>query len=198
MIGEGVGLMPKSPEGLHKSGEDFLLQTKTYLEATLVIEVPWTVYDGVGQTSLKGLDNKPHSFDALGYLKEGKKRPIYIEAKKRSDNTINREYDDFVAEAFSCFIEGQWLPDWDPYFMFVANRPFKTSDYERLTSTEYLLDFLNTKGAGLYGIVKASLPQVESFKERLWLIIWSNYQGLMCVTNPAHYARVQLEGRNGA
>lgn len=191
--------MPRSPEGNHKLGENFLLLTKTYLEATLVIEVMWTVYDEVGQTSLKGLDGKPHSFDALGRLKEGKKQPIYIEAKKRSSRSdINAQYDDFVAECFSCFMEGQWQPDWDPFFMFVADRPFKMTEYEQLTSTQHLLDFLNLQARGRYGITGATIGQVESFKGRIWLVIWSNHQDLMCVTNPTHYFRMAIEGRSGA
>jgi hypothetical protein len=80
-----------APEGLYDIGRDFLLRTKQYLEATLVIDVPWTVYNDNGMTVLQGLDGKPHTFDALGTLKEGAKRPIYIE--DRGEVLDQEQYD---------------------------------------------------------------------------------------------------------
>lgn len=188
--------MTRSPEGLHDVGRDFLIKTKQYLEATLVIDVPWTVYHDNGMTVLQGLDGKAHAFDALGMLKDGAKRPIYIEAKFRTKSSdINSEYDDFVAESFSCYVKEQWRPNFDPYFMFVTNRPFKTEDYHKLTQTAYLASFLsNLKGK--YGVNQATSDQVEAFKDRLWLVIWSNRQDLMCVSDPSLYKRMAMEGRS--
>lgn len=162
----------------------------------MVIDVPWTVYNDNGMTVLQGLDGKPHAFDALGTLKDGAKRPIYIEAKYRTkSNTINSEYDDFVAESFSCFMQEQWRPNFDPYFMFVSNRPFKMEDYHKLTQTAHLTAFLcGLKGK--YGVNHATPEQVESFKDRLWLVIWSNRQDLMCVSDPSLYKRMVIEGRS--
>lgn len=182
----------QSPEGLHKSGENFVLATKRYLEATLVIDVLWTVYDGNGMTVLRGLDGQPHTFDALARLKEGEKRPIYIEAKKRTSANINAEYDDFIAKSFSCYMAERWRPDWNPYFMFVTDHPFKMKDYARLLDADYLLTFLGTFEK--YGIDNAALEHVVDFKDRVWLVIWSNRQELMCVTNPALYQKLVVDG----
>lgn len=180
-------------EGLHQSGEDFVIKTKRYLEATLVIDVPWTVYDGNGMTVLNGLDGQPHTFDALARMKEGEKRPIYVEAKQRSSSNINSEYDDFVAESFSCYMaERRRRPNWNPYFMFVTNHPFKMKNYSKLLEPDYLLNFLSR--CGKYGITRVALRDVLDFKDRIWLVIWSNRQELMCVTNPSMYHKLVVGG----
>jgi hypothetical protein len=188
-----------SPEGLHKIGENFLLKTKQYLEATLVIDVVWTVYDDNGQTTLRGLDNKAHNFDALGRLKEGRKQPIYIEAKYRASGVdINSQYDDFVAESFSCFLAEQWRPNWDPFFMFVSNHPFKKTDYSKLTDLSHLDLFLNGQAKGKYGITGGTVEEIQDFRQRLWFVIWSNRQDLMCVGDPKLYYPLVIAGRSPA
>lgn len=179
------------PESQHISGENFVYQTKRYLEATLTIEVTWTVYDESGMTVLGDLMGTAHTYDLLAKLKEGSKSPIYVEAKKREQpSDINTEFDRFLGISFSCFVANRTTKN--PYFMFVASRPFKMTNYHLLTTHGHLSRVIGNCEA--YGIRDPKLQDILDFSSRLWFVIWSNKQDLMVVADPALYSKLGLRG----
>lgn len=192
--------MPAETE--HVKGQDFVEKTKKWLEATLAIQVPYTVYDRTPQTTLELLDGELYRYDLAGYHRNGNV-PIYVEAKDYGPSSdINSQYDAFIQRSFSAFLRilnrhGRKIEP--PYFIFAASRPFRTSNYHELTTLAYLKSQLSTPNFGLR-TVSVTEDDLALFASRIWLIIWSNKQDLMSLEIPPTFVlglleKAQWEGR---
>ena len=68
-------------ESQHVAGEEGVVAAKQFLEATTFVNVTFTVYDDIAQTTLRGLGETRKAFDLTGFFLGENRRPLYAEVK---------------------------------------------------------------------------------------------------------------------
>ncbi|MFC0532056.1 hypothetical protein [Phytohabitans kaempferiae] len=203
-----TGRRQRRGEALHHKGEDGAQRAKRYLDATTRTRSSWTNKDDVPASRLTFF--WPHagqnefSFDLGGILYGGEfdHHNFVAEAKNySSDSDQGEHFDKFLAQ---CYLVYRDFSQFINQFMFITWNPFRARGWQKLCSTDSILDGCVANGNRLFGTTdadevrsKLEMGVIEELQERLWLVVLSDKQERLLIDDEERGFLVQRRIERG-
>lgn len=164
-------------EEAQENGRKGVFKTKTWLESTTHIQLPFDVYGFTSQCAVTLLNDEVQAFDLYGLI-HTRNVPLFVENKAYTAvGGQAKAFDEFLAIAYSSTAkEIARVSDWKAEFMWVTTHPFSLGNWSTLTTRERMATALKEDENDVLNgqpIDEALLTTVSS---RIWLLVLSDRQ----------------------
>ncbi|KQR86338.1 hypothetical protein [Microbacterium sp. Leaf179] len=164
-------------EAAQEAGRKGVLKTKTWLESTTHIQLPFDVYNFTSQCAVTCLDDSVEAFDLNGLI-HTRNVPLYVENKAYTAvGNQAKAFDEFLAIAYSSTAkEIARVGDWKAEFMWVTTHPFSQTVWPTLTKRERMAQALAEDEHNLLNGEAVDDALLTLVAQRVWLLVLSDRQ----------------------
>lgn len=164
-------------EAAQESGRRGVFNTKTWLESTTHIQLPFDVYSFTSQCAVTCLNDKVEAFDLYGLIST-RGVPLYVENKAYTAvGNQPKSFDEFLAIAYSATAkEIQRVGDWKAEFMWVTTHPFSQTVWPTLTTRERMAQALEDDDTDIINKTKVDDALLTLVSQRIWLLVLNDRQ----------------------
>lgn len=193
-------------ELLHKLGEAGARRAKVWLDATTRIRASWSVYDGVAVDRLTypwPFGGRGYSYDLGGILFGGDldQQSFLVECKKYTNPNQGTHFDKFLAQSYVTLRDHPQLSD---HFMWITWHPFRSTSWNDLYNAESIRVALVAEGKRIFDtedetaiLSKIDSGIVDDLVNRIWIIVLSDRQEGLVISNDDRSEIIKLRVRNG-
>lgn len=164
-------------EEAQENGRKGVFKTKTWLESTTHIQLPFDVYGFTSMCTVTLLNEDVQAFDLKGII-HTRGVPLFVENKAyTATGGQAKAFDDFLAIAYSSTAkEIARVSDWKAEFMWVTTHPFSLNNWSTLTTRERMAKALKKDTTNVLNGQEVDEGLLTTVANRIWLLVLSERQ----------------------
>lgn len=195
-------------EDAHRSGDEGVAQIRRWLSSTMRVRAIWTTADEYVAMKLEydwPSGGRSFSFDVGGIFDGGEVNGQTFVAESKHYNSaegnLGTEYADFLAK---CYVVWREHARQVQQFMFVTWHPFNSTKWPKLCTPDAIERGVIRNRARVFGEEDADEARglfdretAESLASRLWLVVWSDKQDNLLMSNDDRAIVMRERARQG-